>query len=237
MTIEPFDYRDGDTPLRGYLAREDVQANRRPAVLVVHEAFGLDGHVKERSQRLAEIGYVALAADMYDQMPRDRAHAMELMKSLRSDPAKVRQRARAALDALASHPSVDSSRMAAIGYCFGGYVALELARDGVRLRGVVSFHGSLKTDRPAEPGTIKAKVLVCHGANDPFIPPADVVAFEDEMRRAGTDWQVISYGNAVHGFTNRQADARGIKGVGYSESADRRSWAAMRSFFEEIFAG
>ncbi len=141
-----------------------------------------------------------------------------------------------ALEALAAHPGVDRSRLAAIGYCFGGMSVLELARSGSALAGVVSFHGLLSTQQPAEPGVIKAKVLACHGVEDPFAPPSQVAAFVEEMRQSECDWQLVTYANAGHGFTRKDAASLGMKGVYYEERADRRSWAAMRTFFDEIFA-
>jgi dienelactone hydrolase len=139
------------------------------------------------------------------------------------------------LEALKSRPQVDSARIAAIGYCFGGMVVLEMARGGADLKGVVSFHGGLATPNPADSRNIKGKVLVLHGADDSFVSPAEIAAFQEEMRRAGVDWQMVIYGGAVHAFTNPDAGRAGLKGVAYNEAADRRSLLAMRDFFDEIF--
>jgi dienelactone hydrolase len=166
----------------------------------------------------------------------DLQEAIKQATALLGDTSKARKRGRAALDKLASLPQVDPNRLAAIGYCMGGTFSLELARDGAPLRGVVSFHGGLATQRPAA-GQIKAKILVCTGADDPFVPVAQVNAFEEEMTKAGADWQVISYGGTVHSFTNPEADKIGQPGLAYNRLADERSWKAMVSFFEEIFAG
>jgi dienelactone hydrolase len=237
MKTEDIDYRDGDVTLSGFLAYEEFEG-KRPGILVVHEAWGLGDHVIERAKMLAALGYVAFAVDMYGdrRQAADLPSAMVLIGDLRSSPAKLRGRIGAALDTLLAMPNVDASRIAAIGFCFGGTTVLELARGGADVRGVVSFHGGLETGAPAEAGAVKAKVLVCTGADDPMIPPSQVVAFEEEMRNADADWQVISYGGTVHSFTNPEAGkAVSLPGVAYNEKTDRRSWAAMRAFFDEIF--
>lgn len=239
MKTQSIEYRDGDVTLRGFLAFDDQMFEKRPGVLVMPEAFGLGTHAKGRAARLAALGYVALAGDPYGngREVRDLQEAITLATALRADPAKFRQRARAALDKLASLPQVDSDRLAAIGYCMGGSFVLELARDGAPLKGVVSFHGALETQRPAVAGQVKAKVLVCHGAEDPFVPPAQVNAFAEEMTRAGVDWQLISYGGTVHSFTNPEAGSLNTPGLAYNKRSDERSWKAMRMFFDEIFQG
>jgi dienelactone hydrolase len=159
-----------------------------------------------------------------------------LVGSLRNQPETLRARGRAALATLAALPQVDTNRIGAIGFCFGGSVVLELARDGADLRAVVSFHGVLATKLPAVSGRVKASVLVCTGADDPLAPPEQVKALEDEMRAAQVrDWQIISYGNTLHGFTNPAADGSMMRTALYSAQADRRSWASMRSLFEEVF--
>jgi dienelactone hydrolase len=160
---------------------------------------------------------------------------MELMRSLRSDAIRWRARAQAALDALSRQDGVDRSRLAALGYCFGGSTALELARSGAPLAAVVSFHGGLQSPRPDDARSIKAKVLVCHGAADPLVPPAELAAFEEQMGKTDVDWQVHAYAGAVHGFTNPEADEAGVPALAYNEAADRRSWKAMLGLFEEIF--
>jgi dienelactone hydrolase len=183
------------------------------------------------------MGYVALAADIYGKGVR--AHTPEEAASLatkfRSDPVTLRSRANAALEALKGHPLVDPSKVAAIGYCFGGGTVLELARSGAELAGVVSFHGNLDTQNPEDAKNIKCKVLALHGADDPLVPREHVLAFQDEMRSGGVDWQMILYGGAVHSFTNPASGNDPSKGVAYNERADRRSWEAMKSFFAELF--
>jgi dienelactone hydrolase len=153
----------------------------------------------------------------------------------KSDRALLRQRVQAGLDTLLKQEGVDKRRVAAIGYCFGGTTALELARSGADIAGVVSFHGGLSTPTPEDAKNIKAKVLACHGADDPNVPPAEVAAFEKEMRDAKADWQLIAYGNAVHSFTDKSAGNDNSKGAAYNENADHRSWQAMKDMFAEIF--
>jgi len=237
MKTETIEYRDGDVTLKGYLAYDDQTDEKRPGIVVMPEAFGLGANAKDRANRLAALGYIALAGDPYGNglEVNDLQEAIKHAGALREDPAKFRRRARAALDKLASLPQVDAGRLAMIGYCMGGTFALESARDGAPLKGVVSFHGGLETQRPAEPGQIKAKVLVCHGADDPFVPPAQVNAFAEEMTKAGADWQIISYGGTVHSFTNPNAASVGVPGIAYNKQSDERSWKAMRAFFDEIF--
>jgi len=191
----------------------------------------------ERARRLAGFGYVALAADMFG----DRRQASNLQEvatlvgGLRAEPDKLRARGRAALAALAALPQVDAGRLAAIGFCFGGSVVLELAREGADLKAVVSFHGVLTTKMPAQPGLVKASVLVCTGVDDPLAPPEQVADFENEMRTGGVkDWQVIAYGNTLHGFTNPAADGSMMRTALYNEQADRRSWASMKGLFDEV---
>jgi dienelactone hydrolase len=236
MTTETLEYRHGDTVSRGYLARPKA-SGPRPGIVIFHEAPGLNDNVKRRAGMLAELGYVALGADLYGggTVAKDGDEAMRLMGILREDTALLRGRARAALDALAEQKGVDRGRLAAIGYCFGGFTALELARSGAPLVGVVSFHGLLGTGKAAVAGAVKGKILACTGAADPLVPADQVVAFEREMAEAGTDWQVITYGGAKHAFTNPAADALNRPGFGYHPDADRRSWAAMRAFFGEVF--
>ena len=239
MPTRDLDYRCDDVTLRGYLTWNDNAAGPRPGVLVFHEGLGLGEFAMERTRRLAELGYVALAADMFG----DRRQANNLQEvatlvgGLRAEPEKLRARGRAALSTLAALPQVDATRLAAIGFCFGGSVVLELAREGADLKAVVSFHGALATKMPAQSGRVTACVLVLTGANDPLAPPDQVAAFENEMREGGVrDWQVISYGNTLHGFTNPAADGSMMRTALYSEQADRRSWASMRSLFDEVFS-
>ena len=238
MASQTFEYRDGETTCRGVLAHGDG-AQRRPGILICHEAPGCDDHVKMRAGMLADLGYVALAADLYGEgkIAKGGDEAQALMGPLREDTAKLRRRARAGLDALAALPNVDTQRLAAIGYCFGGLTVLELARSAAPVVGVVSFHGILSTKAPEDARNIKGKVLACTGADDPLVPPEQVLAFQQEMTAANVDWQVITYGGTKHAFTNRNAGRSNRPNIlAYNEAADRRSWAAMRAFFDEIFA-
>jgi dienelactone hydrolase len=238
MKTEDVSYRDGSLTMNGLAVWDDSKAGKRPGVLVVHEAWGLGEHVIERAEMLAKLGYVALCADMYGDRKQISTmdEVMKVVGDLRANPHKIRSRARAAMSALAALPVTDSTRLGGIGFCFGGTTVLELARDGADVRGVVVFHGGLETQAPAETGAVKASVLVCTGADDPMIPPPQVNAFEEEMRKAGADWQLISYGGTVHSFTNPKADGSIAPGILYNKSADKRSWAAMTDFFEEVFA-
>jgi dienelactone hydrolase len=237
MQTRDIDYGGEGVHLRGYLVFDGNGVGRRPGVLVFHEGLGLGDFAMARARMLAEMGYVAFAADMFGErrQARNLQEVANLVGGLRSQPETLRARGRAALAVLAGLPQVDTGKMAAIGFCFGGSVVLELARDGADLAAVVSFHGPLATQMPAVAGKVKASVLVLTGADDPLAPPDQVKAFEDEMRNAGVrDWQLVSYGNTLHGFTNPAADGSMMRTAMYNAQADRRSWAAMRGFFEEV---
>ncbi len=238
MKTETVEYKDGDVTLRGFAAWDEKLSGKRPGVLVMPEAFGLGDHAKERVQRLAAMGYVALGGDPYGdgKVVNSLEEAIPMAMKLFGDTAALRRRGAAALQRLASLPNVDNTRLAAIGFCMGGTFSLELARDGAPLRGIVSFHGGLQTQRPAEPGKVKAKILVQTGADDPMVPVAQVNALAEEMTKAGADWQIISYGGTKHSFTNPEADKIGNPGIAYNKSTDLRSWKALTYFFEEIFA-
>ena len=237
MRAESLEYKDGDVTLKGFVALDDQSNHKRPGILVMPEAFGLGKQAKDRALRLASLGYAALAGDPYGNglEVSDLQEAIKHAGAIREDNTKFRQRIRAGLNALMALPQVDTDRLVVLGYCMGGSCSLEMARDGAPLKGVVSFHGALETQSPAEPGKVQAKVLVCHGADDPFVPVEHVTAFEAEMTKAGVDWQVISYGGTVHSFTNPEADGS-IEGICYNKQADERSWQAMQAFFDEIFA-
>jgi dienelactone hydrolase len=233
MQTREIQYKDGDTELAGVLVWDESRSGRRPAILVVHGGAGLDEHAKGRARRFAELGFVAFACDMYGaSVGGNRERIMARLMEFRTDRAKLCARARVGLEVLASQPLVDG-RMAAVGYCFGGMTVLELARSGAELAGVVSAHGTLDTPQPAPAGSVKAKILVCHGANDPHVPMAQVNAFVEEMNGAGADWQLVIYGGAMHGFTHETGPA--LPGVAYNAAADARSAAAMQEFFAEIF--
>jgi dienelactone hydrolase len=234
---EKVEYRHGDVILEGYLAYDDGSTAVRPGILVVHEWYGLNDYAMKRADQLADLGFVAFALDMYGKGVRAASNdeAGALAGKYKGDRPLMRERAQAGLDVLKKHHLVDPRRVAAIGYCFGGTTVLEMARAGADVAGVVSFHGGLDTPEPQSTPTIKARVLVLHGADDPLVPPKDIAAFHEEMRRGGADWQMIYYGGAVHSFTNPQAGSDPSKGVAYNEKADRRSWEAMQLFLGEIF--
>lgn len=229
-------YAQGETRLEGYLAWDDAFAGKRPGVLVVHQWMGLTANERMRAEMLARLGYVALAADVYGQgvRPATPQEAGALAGKYKGDRSLLRARVTAGLDELRRQPMVDPTHLAAIGYCFGGTAVLELARSGADIAGVVSFHGGLDSPTPADGKRIKTRVLVLHGADDPFAAPDQVAAFEKEMRDGGVDWQLVMYGGAVHAFTQKEAGNDNSKGAAYNERADRRSWEAMRSFFAEI---
>jgi dienelactone hydrolase len=230
-------YKHGDVVLEGYLAYGEAAKGKRPGVIVVHAWTGLDAYTKRRTEELAELGYIAFAVDMYGKgvKAKDAEEAARLAGIYRADRRLMRGRANAGLEVLKKHALTDSKRTAAIGYCFGGGVALELARSGADIAGVVSFHGNLDTPNPEDAKNIKGKVLILHGAADPIVPIDQVIAFQDEMRKANVDWQMAIYGGAVHAFTNPESGDDPSRGAAYNEKADRRSWEAMKFFFAEIF--
>ncbi|MEI6196196.1 MAG: dienelactone hydrolase family protein [Verrucomicrobiota bacterium] len=232
-TIE---YQQGDATLEGVLVWDDAVSGPRPGVLVVHQWLGLTGYEKHRAEQLAQLGYVAFCADIYGKgvRPKDTGEAGAQAGKYKSDRALLRARVNAGLDVLAKSELVDPKRIAAIGYCFGGTTVLELARSGANIAGVVSFHGGLDSPAPADGKNIKCKVLVQAGADDPFQKPEDLTAFESEMRDAKVDWEITFYGGAVHSFT-QPSPGFVNPGAHYNEKADKRSWAAMKHFFTEIF--
>ncbi|HEU5071201.1 MAG TPA: dienelactone hydrolase family protein [Verrucomicrobiae bacterium] len=236
IKTETVEYKDGDTTLEGFLAYDTAQAGKRPGILVVHQWMGLSDYEKKRCEMLAKLGYVAFAADVYGKgiRPKTVAEAGAQAGKYKSDRKLLRQRVNAGLACLRQQRLVDAQRAAAIGYCFGGTAVIELARSGANVRGVVSFHGGLDSPTPSDGKNIKCRVLALHGADDPFESAADLAAFEAEMRTSGVDWELVKYGGAVHSFTDWNADGS-MKGAQYNERADRRSWAAMREFFDDLF--
>lgn len=228
-------YHDGDTPLTGLLCRDESLTDSRPSVLLIHGGAGLDDHARGQARRYAELGYVVLACDMLGEgVAADRDRVIGCLMALRDDPPLMVQRARAGLVALSRCPDTDG-RVAAVGFCFGGMVALALARSGEPIAAAVSIHGSLATSRQAQPGEVRASLLVCHGALDPHVPISDVTAFAEEMNVAGADWQLIMYGGAQHGFTHADATLGSVPGVAYDPAADARSFAAARGFLADVF--
>ena len=230
------EYQQGDTRLVGYLAYPKEAKGPLPGVLVVHEWLGLNDYAKHRANQLAELGYVAFAADIYGdgKVVADPKEASKLSGSHKKDRPLLRARAAAALATFKAQPGVAPDQIAAIGYCFGGTTVLELARSGANVAGVVSFHGGLDTPAPQDAKNIRAKVLALHGADDPYVPADQVAAFENEMRQGGVDWQLVAYGGAGHGFTNPANGSDNSKGAAYNAAADARSWAAMQQFVGEL---
>jgi dienelactone hydrolase len=231
------EYKHGDVVLQGWAAWEDGFKDKRPGILVVHEWWGHGPYARKRAEQLAKLGYTAFAVDMYGKgvLAKDHEEAGKLAGAFFGDRALMRERALAGLAELKKLPYVDQENLGAIGYCFGGTTVLELARAGTELKGVASFHGNLATPTPAAQKP-KASILVLHGAEDGFVNPG-LAAFQDEMRKSGADWQLISYGGAVHSFTVPEAGNDPSKGMAYDKAADKRSWQAMKSFFEEKFSG
>ncbi len=233
----PVEYKQGETTCEGLLVYDDATAGKRPGVLIAHQWKGLMAYEKRRAEMLAGLGYVVFCADIYGKGVRadNPQDAARLATKYKDDRPLLRARANAAFDQLKTQPLVDARRTAAIGYCFGGTTVLELARSGADAAGVVSFHGGLNTPTPEDAKQIRGKVLALHGADDPYVPPTEVGAFEDEMRKARVDWQLVAYGGAVHSFTMKEAGNDNSKGAAYNEKADQRSWEAMKVFFAEIF--
>jgi dienelactone hydrolase len=230
-------YQHDGVNLEGFLAYDDSIKGKRPAVLVVHEWWGLNDYVRSRVQQLAGMGYVAFALDMYGKgkVTQHPSQAAEWANQIRSDVHEWQQRALAGLEVLKKDPRTDVNRIAAIGYCFGGSTVQQLAYSGADIKGVVSFHGSLLLPASGEIEKVKAKILICHGAADPLTEKGEIEKYISSMERAGLDYQMIIYGGARHGFTNPEADKIGMDAVKYSKSADLRSWADMKVFFAEIF--
>src|SRR5258708_17439475 len=236
ISERPLPCRDLDTQLTGLLYTGDATSGPRPGILLVHGGAGLDEHARKQARRYAALGYVVHACDMLGEgAAGDGERVIQCLTALRDDPALLVRRGEAGLAALWGCPDADG-RIAAIGFCFGGLAVLALARAGEKLAGVASIHGSLATSRRAEPGSVRARLLVCHGALDPHVPLDHVTAFADEMNHARTDWQLIMYGGALHGFTHSGAAPGATPGVAYDPLADARSFAATRAFLTEIFA-
>lgn len=236
MHAESVEYQHEGRRYVGHLALPDGD-DIRAAVLVCHEGPGLDEHAKQRAERLAGLGYVAFALDYHgDGQPLDMAEVRLRLTPMMESPEITRGLGRAGLDVLLAHRRTDPKRIAAIGFCFGGTMALELARAGTDLRAVVGFHSGLSTSQPQDAVNIRGVVLVCLGADDPLIPPDQRRAFEDEMRPTDVDWRMNVYGGAVHSFTNDRADELGFPGIAYHGPSDARSWRAMLDVFDEVLS-
>lgn len=229
------EYRDGDTLLEGYLAKGEPSSSKKPAVIVVHDWSGKNDFACRKADKLSELGYIGFALDMYGKgiIGNTKEEKSALIQPLMQDRYQLQQRILAAFDTVKNLPDVDQNKIAAIGFCFGGLCALDLARTGADIAGVVSFHGLLGAPENLPAPHIKSKILALHGYDDPMVTPDQVIAFCDEMTTAKADWQLHMYGNTMHAFTNPQADDPGF-GTVYNSSADSRSWQAMVDFFKEI---
>lgn len=240
IQTKEIEYRQGETVLQGYLAWDDAATGRRPGVLVIHEWWGHNRHARAQAERLARAGYVGFALDMFGKgklatHPKD---AMAFVQEATKDPAVLAARFDAAMDLLKRQEQVDPGKVGAFGYCFGGGVALNMARAGRDLVAVATFHASLKPSAaPAAPGKVKPVILVQTGAADPMIPDDQVKAFEKEMKEAGATARVISYPGAKHSFTNPDADKAGVEGLAYDAKVDQESWAAAMAFLKQAFGG
>lgn len=236
VTLTEVRYTCATTRLTGFAASDPTVQGLRPGVLIVHDAWGVGDHVKMRARMLADLGYVALAIDLYGEgvKPRSLDEARALVEQFTANPELLRARAGAGLEALRTQPGVDASRIAIIGYCFGGMTVLEMARGGARCAVAASFHGLLKTRLPAATGTIQPKLLVCTGSEDPLVPLDDVREFQLEMRAAAADCQTVIYNGARHGFANPFSTDN--PAIAHHPVADRRSWRAMLDLFDEAFA-
>lgn len=231
------EYNMAGKKYEGYVAYDDAKKGNQPGILVVHNWMGITDETKSKADKLAELGYVAFAVDIYGKSvrPKNAEEAGALATGFKKDRASLRNRMHQGLKVLREQKGVDKNKIIALGYCFGGTAALELARAGADLKGVVTFHGGLDSPKPEDGAKIKGRVLALHGADDPYVPPGELAAFEEEMRKNKVDWQLIKYGGAVHSFTEKAAGADNSKGAAYNASADARSWEAMRTFVTETF--
>jgi dienelactone hydrolase len=233
------EYRDGDTVLEGFVAwKAGSTSQAAPGILVVHQWMGLTDYEQGRCRQLAELGYVAFALDIFGKgvRPQSPQEAGKLAGIYKNDRELYRRRLNLGLEQLRQQPGVSQQHLGAIGYCFGGTGVLELARSGADVEAVVSFHGGLDSPSPEDGKSIRGSILICHGEDDPFVPAADIAAMKTELNTAEVDWQMISYAHAVHSFTQPMAGNDNSRGAAYNELADKRSWRAMRSFFEEAFS-
>jgi len=232
ITAEPVEYKSGDVVCEGWRAYAEPKTKKRSAVLIVPQWTGISDHEKESASKLAEMGYNVLVADIYGKGIRPQPpEAGKEAGKYKNDRKLFRERLEAAMAVLSKDEATDASRIVAIGYCFGGTGVLELARSGADVKAVVSFHGGLSTPTPDDARNIKCPVLVCHGADDPYVPAAEVEAFHKEMKAANVRYDFVSYPDAVHAFTQKGAGNDNSKGAAYNKDADEKSWQAMKDFF------
>lgn len=237
---ETVGYKQGETALEGFVSRPATKdLKKRPAIVIVHQWMGLTEYEKTRAKQMAsEMGVVAFAADIYGKSarPKSQEEAGKLAGQYRDgDRTLLRARVNAAIDEVKKRKDVDPTKVIVAGYCFGGTTALEAGRSGAEIAGIVSFHGGLSNKKPEDAKNIKGKVLVLHGADDPYVNADEEKAFEDEMRKAGVDWELVKYGGAVHSFTHFDQPMKPGAGAGYNENADKRSWAKFKTFADEVF--
>lgn len=236
VVLKKVEYKSGDQTFEGVVAVDSAMKGKKPGVVVFHNWMGVTGETESKITELAKLGYVAMAADVYGKgiRPKDAKEAGELATKYKNDRKLLRERATLALDELKKHANVDSGKLFATGYCFGGTTALELARSGAPLLGTVSFHGGLSTPVAADAKNIKGQVMVYHGAVDPYVPADEVAAFKKEMDDAKVQYELVMFANTVHSFTEKAAGNDISKGAAYNATADKRSWEGMRSFFAEL---
>lgn len=237
VKTETVTYKYGDQTFKGHLAFDDAARGKRPGILVVHEWWGLNDYARKRAEQLAGMGYVAFAVDMYGdgkttEHPKE---AGEMAGMVRKNQKEWLGRANAGLDVLRKHASVDADKLASIGYCFGGSTSLQLAHANSGIKAAVSFHGALPIPDATQDKAITAKILICHGAADSFIPEETCQKLRAAYEQLGVDYRMVYYGGAQHSFTVPGADERGLKGIRYNAAADRRSWTAMTALFNEVF--
>ena len=237
IQVHQVEYKDGDTVLEAHVAYDEAVVGPRPGVLVSHAWGGRTEFEDRKAEQLAELGYVGFALDLYGQgiTGSDPEENAALMQPFLDDRAKLQKRMQLALDQLRGQKDVEGSRVAAIGFCFGGLCVLDLARSGADLRGVVSFHGLLSAPGNTDGNTMVAKALLLHGWKDPLATPAQVLELAGEMESLGADWQMHAYGNSMHAFTNPNA-SEPDRGMLYDPTAEHRSWDSMRLFLDEVFA-
>lgn len=237
VATEEVVYKQGEAELQGFFAWDDAAKTPRPGVLVVHEWWGHNEHARNQAKRLAEAGYVGFALDMYGRgkVATHPADAQKFMAEAMSDPQALADRFMAALELLKANEHVDADRIAAIGYCFGGGVVLNMARQGVDLDAVATFHGSLATAQRAQPGQVKARILVLNGADDPLAPQQQIDALKEEMKNAGAKLDFVNLEGARHSFTNPDADKAGMEALAYNAEADKKSWQLLLEMLSEVF--
>jgi len=236
VELKKVEYKSGDQTFEGVIAMDSAIKGKKPGIVVFHNWMGVTGETESKITELAKLGYVAMAADVYGKgiRPKDAKEAGELATKYKNDRKLLRERASNALDELKKNSHVDSAKLFATGYCFGGTTALELARSGAPLLGTVSFHGGLSNPTPADAKNIKGQVLVFHGAVDPYVPADEVAAFKKEMDESKVPYELVMFANTVHSFTEKAAGNDISKGAAYNATADKRSWDGMKSFFVEL---